>query len=81
MSVQKLCPVCGNGHVTELVQMVENEYKGHKAELPLHYRQCDVCTSDFAGVAQSKLNSRVLIGFRKQIDGLLTGEEIAALRK
>ena len=81
MSAQELCPICGEGHVFASVQMVESEYKGHKANLPLHYKQCDTCTSDFAGMAESKLNKRVLMAFRKQVDGLLTGEEITALRK
>jgi HTH-type transcriptional regulator/antitoxin MqsA len=81
MSAQDLCPLCGEGHVTAQVQMAANEYKGHQTELPLHFRQCDTCTSDFAGAAESKLNRRVLMAFRKQVDGLLTGEEITALRK
>ena len=81
MSAQELCPICGEGHVTAEVQMVENEYKGQKADLPLHYQQCNTCTSDFAGMAESKLNRRVLMAFRKQVDALLTGEEITALRK
>ncbi len=81
MSAQELCPICGEGHVTASVQMVEYEYKGHKAELPSHYKQCDTCTSDFAGMAESKLNKRIVMAFRKQVDGLLTGDEITALRK
>lgn len=81
MSTPDLCPICGEGHVKAMVQMVENTYKGHQENLPLHYQQCDTCTSDFAGMAESKLNKRVLMAFRKRIDGLLTGEEITALRK
>lgn len=81
MSAQELCPICGEGHVTASVQMVEYEYKGHRAELPSHYKQCDTCTSDFAGMAESKLNKRIVMAFRKQVDGLLTGAEIIALRK
>lgn len=81
MSAQELCPICGEGLVTEQVQMVESEYKGHKAELPLHFKLCDTCTSDFAGAAESKLNKRALMAFRKQVDGLLTGAEINALRQ
>lgn len=81
MSAQELCPICGEGHVTASVQMVEYEYKGHKAGLPSHYKQCDTCTSDFAGMAESKLNKRIVMAFRKQVDGLLTGDEITALRK
>ena len=61
--------------------MVEYEYKGHRAELPSHYKQCDTCTSDFAGMAESKQNKRIVMAFRKQVEGLLTGDEITALRK
>ena len=81
MSAQELCPLCGEGHVTASVQMVEYEYKGHRAELPSHYKQCDTCTSDFAGMAESKQNKRIVMAFRKQVEGLLTGDEITALRK
>jgi HTH-type transcriptional regulator/antitoxin MqsA len=81
MSAQELCPICGEGHVTAQVQLEENEYKGQKTLLPLHYQLCDTCTSDFAGAAESKLNRRALMAWRKQVDGLLTGEEITALRK
>jgi len=81
MSAQELCPICGEGHVTEQVQMVESEYKGRKEELPLHFKLCDTCTSDFAGAAESKLNKRVLMAFRKRVDGLLTGAEITELRR
>ena len=81
MNTQELCPLCGEGHVSTHSEMVENEYKGQKAMLPLMFKQCDACGSDFAGAAESKLNRRSLMAWRKQIDGLLTGEEITALRK
>ena len=81
MDTQELCPICGEGHVTAQVQEIESDYKGHKAMLPLHYRLCNVCTSDFAGASESKLNRRALMAFRKRVDGLLTGAEITALRK
>lgn len=81
MSAQELCPICGEGHVTASMQMVEYEYKGHKSDLPSHYKQCDTCTSDFGGMAESKLNKRIVMAFRKQVDGLLTGDEIKAVRQ
>lgn len=62
-------------------ELVENEYKGQKTMLPLVFKQCDACGSDFAGAAESKLNKRTLMAWRKQVDGLLTGEEITTLRK
>lgn len=80
MDKQELCPICGEGHVTDHVDQVESEYKGQKKSLPLHYRLCDVCHSDFAGAKESKLNKRGVMAFRKSVDGLLTGTEICALR-
>ena len=81
MDNKALCAICGEGHITAQMQMVETEYKGTTALLPMHYQLCDTCTSDYAGATESKLNKRIVMGFRKQVDGLLTGEEIAALRK
>lgn len=81
MENKALCEICGEGHVTAQTRSVETDYKGTKALLPMHYQQCDTCTSDYAGMAESKLNKRIVMAFRKQVDGLLPGEEITALRK
>lgn len=80
MNTQELCPLCGEGHVTAQVEQVENEYKGKSALLPQHFKQCDHCGSDFAGAAEAKLNKRALMAWRKEVDGLLTGAAIIALR-
>lgn len=80
MVSQELCPICGEGHVTDHVDQVESEYKGQKKLLPLHYQLCDTCHSDFAGAKESKLSKRGIMAFRKSVDGLLTGAEICALR-
>ena len=80
MDKQELCPLCGEGHVTAQVEEVESEYKGQKALLPDHFKVCDHCGSDFAGAAEAKLNKRALMAWRKEVDGLLTGTEIIALR-
>jgi len=80
MNSKELCPICGEGHVTDHVDQVESEYKGHKAMVPMHYQLCDSCHSDFAGAKQSRLNKRGAMAFRKSVDGLLTGAEICALR-
>ncbi len=80
MNTQELCPLCGEGHVTPQVEQVENEYKGQTALLPRHFKLCDHCGSDFAGAAETKQTKRALMAWRKQVDGLLTGAEIIALR-
>lgn len=81
MNDKELCPICGEGHVTDHVDQVENEYKGAKSLLPMHYQVCDTCHSDFAGSEEGKLNRRAIMAFRKSVDGLLTGDEVHALRK
>ncbi|MDD2846399.1 MAG: type II toxin-antitoxin system MqsA family antitoxin [Rhodoferax sp.] len=81
MDERAVCSICAEGHVTPHVRELETEYKGTKAKLPVHYQLCDTCSSDYVGAAESKLNKRVVMAFRKQLDGLLTGEEITALRK
>jgi HTH-type transcriptional regulator/antitoxin MqsA len=80
MDTKELCPICGEGHVTSHVEMVESEYKGQTTMLPSHYQLCDACHSDFAGAREGKLNKRAIMAFRKSVDGLLTGAEICELR-
>ena len=63
------------------MDQVEAEYNGHKGNVPLHYQLCDACMSDSAGAVQMRANKRGMVAFRKQVDGLLSGAEILALRK
>ena len=81
MNDKTRCPICGAGHVTDHVEQAEAEYKGHKVQVPSHYQLCDACGSDFAGAAEMRANKRAMMAFRKQVDGLLSGAEIAALRE
>jgi HTH-type transcriptional regulator / antitoxin MqsA len=81
MNDNALCPLCGKGHVTAHVELVESEHKGTKGMLPLHYSVCSACASDFADAENSRLNKRAVLAFRKSVDGLLTGADILALRK
>lgn len=68
MDAGELCPICGEGHVTAQVQQIESQYKGHKAMLPLRYRLCSICTSDFSGAPESHFNKGALLDFRRRID-------------
>lgn len=81
MKNNELCPICGKGHVTRCVDEVQATYKEQTKMLPSLYLQCDTCTSDFAGLEESRANKRAMLAFRKQVDGLLAGAEIEALRK
>lgn len=75
-----LCPVCGEGHVTNGVEMVDYTYKEKTALLPFRFTSCDTCGSESAGVVESRANKRAVMAFRKAVDGLLTGDEICAIR-
>lgn len=81
MNDKEVCPICGEGHMAAHVDQVETEYKGRKELVPLHYQLCDTCMSDSAGAAEMRANKRAVMAFRKQVDGLLSGAEIAALRE
>lgn len=81
MNTDELCSICGEGHVTNHVDQLESEYRGKTALVPMHYKTCNVCGSDFAGGDESRLNKRTILAFRKSVDGLLTGAEICALRE
>lgn len=72
MNDETLCPICGEGRVTDHVDQVETEYKGHKALVPLHYQLCDACGSDFAGAAEMRANKEAILSFRQSVDGLST---------
>jgi HTH-type transcriptional regulator/antitoxin MqsA len=80
MTAEQLCPVCGEGHVTSYCEDVEQSYAGHRSFVPMHFRSCDHCGSDFAGAPESALNKRAMMAFRKRVDGLLPAASIAAIR-
>lgn len=76
-----LCPICGEGHVTNGVEMAGYTYKDQTAQLPLRFTTCDTCGSESAGIVESRANKRAVLAFRKAVDGLLTGAEICAIRE
>lgn len=80
-SYDKTCPVCGEGQLHDRVVQEVSEYKGHTGHTPLYFSECDACGSEQANAAQVRANKRAMIAFKKQVDGLLTGAEVRALRE
>lgn len=74
------CPVCGEGRLHSRIDSNEVAYKGVTRAIPLHYSVCDECGSEQAGEDAARLNKREMMAFRKQVDGLLSGSEIRAIR-
>lgn len=80
-NAQVPCDICGEGHVVAGSDMAAYEYHGKSAMLPVYFLTCDTCASEFAGAKESRASKRAVLAFRKQVDGLLAGSEIEALRK
>lgn len=78
---RKVCPICEEGALTIREGCNETEYKGVKGSVRFFYEECDVCGSEQAGASLCLKNKRLMMAFRKQVDGLLSGEEVRALRE
>lgn len=81
MNDKTLCSLCGEGHMTPRTENTVTEYKGQQGTVALQYTECDVCGSEIAGEADGRANKRAVLSYRKTVDGLLTGEEIRAIRE
>lgn len=75
------CHVCGEGHLTQKSVWDAVEYKGHKGKILHYFSICDVCGSEVADAAQTLENKREWVKFRKQIDRVPLGHEIAKMRQ
>ncbi len=81
MNAPTLCPLCGEGQVTSHKEEVEQNYGDHRGMVPLYFRNCSHCGSDFSGPEESQLNKRAMMAFRKRVEGLLSGTRVAAVRE
>jgi HTH-type transcriptional regulator / antitoxin MqsA len=81
MNHQKVCSVCGDGTVTLKRSTIESTYKDKVETVAFQLLACDSCGSEFAGPAEALANKRSVLAFRKRVDGLLSGQEIRALRE
>ncbi|MDP2829008.1 MAG: type II toxin-antitoxin system MqsA family antitoxin [Sulfuricellaceae bacterium] len=81
MDNKTLCSLCGEGHMTPRTENTVTEYRGQQGAVSLQYAECDVCGSEIVGDAEGRANKRAVLSFRKTVDGLLTGEEIRAIRE
>lgn len=76
----KPCLICGEGHLSQTIGSNPVSYKGVSRELPLYGSVCDTCGSEQANVQDIRLNKRAMQAFKKEVDELLSAEEIAAIR-
>lgn len=81
MSSQNCCPLCEEGRLHEQQGKNAVEYSGCHAELDLLFSVCDVCGAEQATSKQTRCNKRAMVAFKKEVDGLLIGKQVCALRK
>lgn len=75
------CDACGEGQLHPKTTWDDVEYKTQHGKIRHHYSVCDVCGSELANAQQMLENKRELIRFRKQVDNIPLGNQIAAMRK
>lgn len=80
MNTSTPCPLCGEGQVTSQCEAMAQSHGGYEGMVPMYFRNCSHCGSDFAGAQESLLNKRAMMAFRKRVDGLLSGPGVAKVR-
>lgn len=76
------CAICGSGNVLEKTISEKFEYKGKsKVILGYHVYACDKCGEEIVDPKTIRATEKVLTDFRRGVDGLLTSDEIKAIRK
>lgn len=75
-----VCPICESGRLSEERGTNSVDYKGVSQELVMLYSVCDACGSEQVTDGQSRANKRVMVEFKKQVEGLLIGAEVKPLR-
>lgn len=81
MKEQK-CPICGGAELTKKIANETFEYKGQSTTIPNYVTY--VCTSCGEAIVDNvtlKESGKKLKDFQRQVDGLLTGQQIKAIRK
>ena len=76
-----LCPICAMGNLTHKQENEELCYKSKKKIIPLSYYICSHCGIEQSGRHELRDNKRAMNKFKKEVDGLLTGDEVKGIRE
>lgn len=80
MHAQK-CPICEKGSLKKEVVSESFEYKGKTIVIPNYIKyRCDACGEAIVDNNTMQKSGKVLKEFKRQVDGLLTAEQIKAIR-
>lgn len=81
MKHYSLCPICGDERLHETRSIVLREFEGFTKKVPYHASVCDSCGSETLTDQQATFNKRQMTDFYREADGLLTGNQIRAIRE
>jgi len=77
-----ICPVCEAGHLKAVRKDVPFEYKGHRHVVAnVRAYECELCGESLWDDHDEKKVERSLTDIRREIDGLLTSDEIREIRQ
>lgn len=75
------CPICDKGTLKKEVVVEPFEYKGQKITIPNYIKyRCDKCGEAVVDNVTLRESGKILKDFQRQVDGMLTGEEIKRIR-
>lgn len=77
-----LCDFCGSDHAAVVVTTEAIPYKSGMLRVEgYESTRCDTCEEDFVTSEQSRANDRRVLKAKVVFDGLLTGDQIVAIRE
>ncbi|MGM7448388.1 type II toxin-antitoxin system MqsA family antitoxin [Idiomarina sp. ST20R2A10] len=76
-----MCDLCGEGTLEEKQGVNTVTYKSVSKDLRNDFCECDVCGVEVTLPQQTRDNKRRMVAFKKEVNGLLTGSEVLAIRK
>lgn len=80
MKAQK-CPICGAGSLKKEVKTETFTYKGENKDIPDYITwACSECGEAIVDNESLKASGKMLKDFQREIDGLLTGQQIKNVR-
>jgi len=75
------CPICGAGQLEKKIEEEIFQYKGESLTIPNYVTYtCAECGESIVDNATLKESGRKLKDFQREVDGLLTGTQIKAIR-
>jgi len=80
MKAQK-CPICGAGALKKEVKTETFTYKGESKDIPNYITwSCSECGEAIVDNESLKASGKILKDFQREVDGLLTGQQIKNVR-